>query len=244
MKKRYTRGHPANEDQQLLSPSAGSRHFTETDTWRIFRIQGEFVEGFEALSRVGPAVSLFGSARTVPDDPYYEAARQTARLLAEAGLAVISGGGPGIMEAANRGAKEAGGQSVGLNIELPMEQTPNPYQTLALDFHYFFVRKMMFVKYSIAFAIFPGGFGTMDELFESLTLAQTDKIEHFPIVLYGSAFWGGMIDWMRDTMLTTGTISPEDLDVFHVTDDPQDAARYIIDNCRRQGYLLPAEDDR
>lgn len=190
------------------------------EAWRVLRIMSEFVEGFETLSATPPAVSIFGSARTRPEHPDYEAARRCARLLAEKGYAVITGGGPGIMEAANRGALEAGGQSIGLNIALPMEQAPNPYQTTALHFEYFFARKVMFVKYARAFVIFPGGFGTLDEFFESLTLMQTLKIDSFPVICYGSDFWSGVIDWARDTLCERyATISPQDLDLFRVTDD-------------------------
>src|SRR5215208_830553 len=167
------------------------------DSWRIFRIMAEFVEAFEVLAPVGPAVSVFGSARTKPDDPYFKAAEETSRLLAKAGLAVITGGGPGIMEAGNKGAYGAGGTSIGLNITLPQEQEANRYQTISLDFHYFYARKVMFVKYASAFVCFPGGYGTMDEFFETLTLIQTLKIEAFPIILYGSKFWGGLAEWMR-----------------------------------------------
>src|SRR5213083_2016520 len=179
------------QDEQLLE-SPGPDEFTHTDTWRVFRIMGEFVEGFDELATLTRAISIFGSARTHSDDPDYTAAQETAALLARAGFGVITGGGPGIMEAANRGAFEAGGLSVGCNIELPFEQRANPYQTLSLKFKYFFVRKMMFVKYSQAFIIFPGGFGTLDELFEALTLIQTHKIRDFPVVLFGSEYWSGL----------------------------------------------------
>lgn len=198
------------------------------ETWRVFRIMAEFVEGFDELSQLGPAVSIFGSARTPPDNPYYKLAEKTAAVLAEAGLGVITGGGPGIMEAANKGAFEAGGRSVGLNIEITAEQVPNEYQNLSLDFRYFFARKMMFMKYAQAFVIFPGGFGTMDEFFESLTLIQTTKMEHFPVILVGTKFWGGIIDWIKQCMLEQeANISSEDLNIFGLTDDPEEVLRIV-----------------
>jgi uncharacterized protein (TIGR00730 family) len=198
------------------------------DVWRIFRIMSEFVEGFETMARVPAAVSVFGSARTRPTDPYYRQAVQMGRALIKRGFAVITGGGPGIMEAANKGAREAGGISVGLNITLPMEQKANPYQTISLTHHYFFVRKVMFIKYSHAFVCFPGGFGTMDELFESLTLIQTRKIDPFPVVLIGTEFWTGLIEWFRETLLDRfATISGPDLNLFRMTDDVEEAADYL-----------------
>lgn len=221
------------EDERLLSRKAeGLREaeFTHTDPWRVFRIMGEFVEGFDTLADLGPAVSIFGSARILPDEPMYGAAEQTARRLAELGFAVITGGGPGIMEAANKGAAEAGGESVGCNIELPFEQGMNVYVTTAIHFRYFFVRKTMFVKYAEAFIIFPGGFGTMDELFEALTLIQTGKVRHFPVVLFGSEYWAGLLRWLRDTMVAEGKIVPEDLDRLVVTDSPEEAVRVIVDS--------------
>jgi uncharacterized protein (TIGR00730 family) len=215
------------QDERLLETPRRSDEFLHTDTWRVFRIMGEFVQGFEDLAHITNGVAIFGSARTLPDDPFYQAARETAALLARAGFAVITGGGPGIMEAANRGAHEAGGMSVGCNIELPHEQKSNDYLTLSLKFKYFFVRKMMFVKYSNAFIIFPGGFGTLDELFESLTLIQTRKIRNFPVVLYGSTYWGGMIDWIRSTVLSKANISEEDLKLLHLTDSPAEITDII-----------------
>ena len=188
---------------------------------------GEFIQGFEDLAHITNGVAIFGSARTPPEDPVYKAAQETAALLAHAGFAVITGGGPGIMEAANRGAFEAGGTSVGCNIELPHEQKSNDYLTLSLKFKYFFVRKMMFVKYSNAFIIFPGGFGTLDELFESLTLIQTRKIRNFPVVLYGSSYWGGMIDWITGTVLSKANIAEEDLKLLHLTDSPAEIVEII-----------------
>ncbi len=198
----------------------------QQDTWRIFRIMAEFVEGFEEMSKIGQAVSIFGSARTQPDDPLYKAAEQTSRLLSKAGFAIITGGGPGIMEAGNRGAFESGGTSVGLNISLPQEQQANKYQTLSLDFHYFYARKVMFVKYASAFVCFPGGFGTLDEFFETITLIQTLKVSPFPIVLYDSAYWNGLIGWMRQHVLPR-YIDREDLDIFRVVDSPQDVLRLV-----------------
>jgi uncharacterized protein (TIGR00730 family) len=220
----------ANHEKATLS------NFADNDTWRVFRIMAEFVEGFETLSQLGPAVSVFGSARTDPSHKYYEQARKTGRLLAESGFAVITGGGPGIMEAANRGAKEAGGQSVGLNIMLPHEQRPNPHVTIQMDFHYFFARKMMFVKYANAFVVFPGGFGTMDEFFEALTLIQTDKVVHFPVYLVGTEYWKGLVDWIKGPMLTEGAINEIDLDIFHVTDDEEEVVRDITRHFVAQKY--------
>src|SRR5918996_6221936 len=207
----------ATQDEQLLE-SPRPDEFTHTDPWRVFRIMGEFVEGFDELATLSRGIAIFGSARTTPDDPDYAAAQETAALLAREGFAVITGGGPGIMEAANRGAFEAGGLSIGCNIELPFEQSANAYQTLSLTFKYFFVRKMMFVKYSLGFIIFPGGFGTFDELFEALTLIQTKKIRNFPVVLYGSSYWQGLLDWFRQAVLSEGKISEPDMRIFHVVD--------------------------
>lgn len=201
-----------------------------TDAWRVFRIMGEFVEGFDKLAQLGPAVSIFGSARTRPDDPHYAAARETAHKLAEAGFAVITGGGPGIMEAANRGASDADGESVGCNIELPFEQGMNEYVSTAVNFHYFFVRKTMFMKYAEAFVIFPGGFGTMDELFEALTLIQTGKVRNFPVVLFGVAYWSGLVGWLRETMLAEGKIKIEDLNRLVLTDSTDEAVRVVVDS--------------
>jgi uncharacterized protein (TIGR00730 family) len=216
----------ATQDEQLLE-SPRLDEFTHTDTWRVFRIMGEFVEGFDELASVTRGITIFGSARTSKDDPQYKAAEETAALLARAGFAVITGGGPGIMEAANRGALEAGGVSIGCNIELPFEQKPNPYQTRSLSFKYFFVRKTMFVKYSCAFVIFPGGFGTLDELFESLTLIQTRKIRNFPVVLFGSKYWGGMLEWIKNVLLAEGKISEFDVKLLHLTDSPAEVVEII-----------------
>ena len=203
-----------------------------TDSWRIFRIMAEFVEGFEVMASVGTAVSVFGSARTKPTDPYYQQAEETSRLLAKAGLAVITGGGPGIMEAGNKGAFEAGGTSVGLNITLPQEQEGNRYQSISLDFHYFYARKVMFVKYASAFICFPGGYGTLDEFFEVLTLVQTLKVEPFPIVLYGSPYWSGLVDWIK-SQLYPQFIDPEDVDIFRLVDDPKEAVRLVTQGIRK-----------
>jgi len=219
------REHMRQADKGLLErPHDPS--FVHSDPWRALRILGEFVDGFDALARVGTAVAVFGSARITADDPQYAAAEAVGRALAERGLAVITGGGPGIMEAANKGAAEAGGVSIGCNIELPFEQAPNPYANLAIDFRYFFVRKTMFLKYSEAFIVFPGGFGTLDELFEALVLIQTGKIERFPVVLFGSAFWSGLLDWVRDRLTTEGLISATDLDLVRVTDSPEEACEW------------------
>ncbi|HEU4767793.1 MAG TPA: TIGR00730 family Rossman fold protein [Pyrinomonadaceae bacterium] len=212
-------GSKQTQDEQLLE-SPRPDEFTHTDPWRVFRIMGEFVEGFDELASLNRGISIFGSARSKPDDPDYKAAQETAALLAAEGFAVITGGGPGIMEAANKGAFEAGGLSIGCNIELPFEQRPNPYQTRSLTFKYFFVRKMMFVKYSLGFIIFPGGFGTFDELFEALTLIQTRKIRNFPIILFGSTYWTGMLNWLRDVVMAEGKISEDDFRMLHITDSP------------------------
>jgi uncharacterized protein (TIGR00730 family) len=216
------------EDEKLLGAQRGRPAFLETDTWRALRILSEFVEGFEALAGVGPAVAVFGSARTAPGEPGYELARRIGGELARAGFAVITGGGPGAMEAANRGAHEAGGLSIGCNIELPHEQHLNPYVDLSVEFHYFFARKTMFVKYSDAFVIMPGGFGTLDELFESLTLIQTGKVRNFPVVLVGHAYWDGLLAWMRDVQLPAGAVSQADIDLLRVTDDPEEAVAIVM----------------
>ena len=218
---------PVTQDEQLLE-TPRQDEFTHTDTWRVFRIMGEFVEGFDELATITRGVSVFGSARTSPENPQYQAAQETGALLARAGFAVITGGGRGIMEAVNRGAFEAGGLSVGCNIELPFEQKPNAYQTRSLTFKYFFVRKTMFVKYSTAFIIFPGGFGTLDELFEALTLIQTRKIRNFPIVLFGSAYWSGMLQWITEVMLEEKKISDTDLRLINVTDSPAEAVEIVV----------------
>jgi len=219
-------GRQVTQDEQLLETPRADE-FTHTDTWRVFRIMGEFVEGFDDLATVTRGVAVFGSARTPADNQYYAAAQETAALLSNAGYTVITGGGPGIMEAANRGAFEASGASIGCNIELPFEQAPNPYQTRSLKFKYFFVRKTMFVKYSNAFVIFPGGFGTLDELFEALTLIQTRKINNFPIILFGSEYWRGMVDWLEGTMLESKYIGEADRGLLHLTDSPAEVVEII-----------------
>ncbi|TMC62342.1 MAG: TIGR00730 family Rossman fold protein, partial [Chloroflexota bacterium] len=206
--------------------------FTITDPWRVLRIMSEFVYGFDALAHVPPCVTIFGSARTSPDDPSYAAAVETARLLAKAGFGIITGGGPGIMEAANKGAQEGGNLSIGCNIELPFEQAPNPYLDISLDFRYFFVRKTMFVKYSNAFIIFPGGFGTMDELFEALTLIQTKKVSNFPVILYGSKYWEGLLNWIRVMMLEEEKVSEDDVALLRISDDPQEICDIVCDAYR------------
>jgi uncharacterized protein (TIGR00730 family) len=214
------------------------------DLWRIFRVMAEFTEGFEELASVGPAVSIFGSARARPDERYYKLAEQTAFELAKAGFAIITGGGGGIMEAANKGAADAGGQSIGLNIELPLEQIPNDYQNLSLNFRYFFIRKVMFLKYAHGFIVFPGGYGTMDEFFESLVLIQTLRQATFPVLLMCTEYWTGLVEWIKNKMLGEHEyISPEDLDVFKMVDDAQTAVRIIREfkeSPSRSGIDLPA----
>jgi hypothetical protein len=227
------------EDERFLASAVAElqrtpKWATAMDSWRIFRIMGEFVEGFEALSGQGPCVSIFGSARVRPDDPMYQVCVRTACLLGEAGFGIITGGGPGMMEAANRGAREAGAPSIGCNIELPFEQGSNPFVDLDIHFRYFFVRKTMFVKYADAFVIFPGGFGTMDELFEALTLIQTGKVKNFPVVLVGRDYWRGMAEWIRGTMLAEGKISERDLELVHLTDDPEEVVEYVVRRYRTE----------
>ncbi len=201
--------------------------FTKEDTWRIFRIMSEFVDGFEVLSDVGQAVSIFGSARARPDSKFYKLAEEVAYQIAKAGYAIITGSGPGLMEAANKGAQRAGGQSIGLNIHLPCEQKPNKYVDTVLGFRYFFVRKVMFVKYAKAFVILPGGFGTLDEFFEAITLIQTKRISRFPVILFGRKYWAPLVDWLKQTVLTHGNIVQKDLDIFILVDEPQEAAKAI-----------------
>ena len=226
------RGEPT-EDRKFLSwtdrDRAQTAAFTHSDPWRVMRITGEFVSGFDALAGIGPAVTVFGSARTRGDDPMFAAAREVGAALARVGFATITGGGPGIMEAANQGAAGAGGVSVGANIELPFEQGMNRYVNLALNFRYFFVRKTMFAKYAEGFICFPGGFGTLDELFESLTLIQTGKLGMFPVVLFGGAYWQGLLDWIKATVLVEGKINATDLDLLTVTDDPDHAVRVMVE---------------
>ncbi|XXM85128.1 TIGR00730 family Rossman fold protein [Cellulosimicrobium sp. PMB13] len=224
-------------DQRLLD-SSQSADWVHSDPWRVMRIQSEFVEGFGALAELGPAVSVFGSARTKPDHPDYALAEDVGRRLVAEGFAVITGGGPGIMEAANKGAAEAGGTSVGLGIELPFEQGMNPYVNLGVNFRYFFARKTMFVKYAQGFVVLPGGFGTFDELFEALTLVQTHKITEFPLALVGTDYWGGLLEWARSAVVDRGMISAQDVDLLHVCDDPAEAVAYV---CER-GAQLRAEE--
>jgi len=238
-----SRRHPLTEDERLLTPTTPVKaSFTSTDPWRVLRIMGEFVEGFDTLSDVRDAVTIFGSARTAPGDPYYIKAIETSRQLGKEGFAVITGGGPGIMEAANRGAKEGGGISIGCNIELPFEQGTNAYVERAINFRYFFVRKTMFVKYSTGFIVFPGGYGTMDELFEALTLIQTGKVKHFPVVLFGRAYWAGLVAWLTETVAAERKIVPEDLELFHVTDHPAEAVGWMLQARERRARTPPIPD--
>ena len=218
---------PGTTTDQRLLDSRGSSEWLHTDPWRVMRIQSEFVEGFGALAELGPAVSVFGSARTKPGTPFYEVGTEVGRALVEAGYAVITGGGPGAMEAANKGARDAGGASVGLGIELPFEQGLNEHVNLGVNFRYFFARKTMFVKYAQGFIVLPGGFGTLDELFEAVTLVQTRKVTSFPIVLMGTDYWGGLLDWLRGTVLDAGTVSEKDIDLLHLTDDVDEAVRIV-----------------
>ena len=225
------RGHaklPGTTDQRLLD-SRGDTNWVHEDPWRVMRIQSEFVNGFGALAELGPAFSIFGSARTPSDHAEYQAAFDLAKKLSDLNYAVITGGGPGIMEAANRGCFEGPGLSVGLGIELPFEQSMNDYVELAIDFRYFFARKTMFIKYSQGFVVFPGGFGTLDELFEALTLVQTKKVTSFPVVLVGTKYWGPLLDWLRNTMLPEGKVSASDVDALHITDDIDEVIRILVD---------------
>jgi uncharacterized protein (TIGR00730 family) len=218
---------PSSTTDQRLLDSRGPADWVHTDPWRVLRIQSEFIEGFGTLAELPPAISVFGSARTPVDSPEYDAGVRLGRGLVEAGWAVITGGGPGAMEAANRGACEAKGISVGLGIELPFEQGLNPYVDIGLNFRYFFVRKMMFVKYAQGFVVLPGGLGTLDELFEALTLVQTQKVTRFPIVLYGTSYWGGLVDWLKNTLVGQGKASEKDLLLFHLTDDVEEAVALV-----------------
>jgi len=225
---------PRTLDEEIIAAQEAAVLSTLTDEDRIERIDQEIRMGFDALAGIGAAASFFGSARTAADDPDYKLARETARLIGETGMAVITGGGPGVMEAANRGARDAGAMSVGLNIELPFEQGGNPYCDIALEFHYFFTRKIMFVRYASGFVVFPGGFGTMDELWEALTLIQTGKIRYFPVVLVGSDYWRGMVEWVADRMLSEGNIGEEDLDLWTLTDDPLEVRDLLQSAAHRQ----------
>jgi len=214
--------------------------FTSQDPWRVFRILAEFVDSFEEMSRIGPAITVFGSARTPPGDPWYEKAYQMGGWIAKLGYAAITGGGPGIMEAVNKGAADAGGISVGLNIELPKEQKPNPYANRQLNFRYFFIRKVCFVKYANGFVLFPGGYGTLDEFTEAITLIQTNRIERFPVVLVGREYWGDLVAWMRNRMLAEKLIHPEDLELFHVTDDVHEAIDIVVASDLKRRNLPPS----
>jgi len=225
---------PRTLDEEIIAAQEAAVRSTLSDEDRIERITDELREGFDALAGVAAAASFFGSARTPPDDPDYKLARETARIVGESGLAIITGGGPGIMEAANRGAKDAGALSVGLNIELPFEQGGNPYCDIALDFHYFFARKIMFVRYASGFVVFPGGYGTMDELWEALTLIQTGKITEFPVVLVGSGYWRGLVDWVGDRMLDEGNIAADDVELMRLTDDPAEVRDLLMSAAHRQ----------
>ena len=231
-------------DQRLLD-THGPSDWVHSDPWRVLRIQAEFVEGFGALAELGPAVSVFGSARVHADEPEYALGKEVGRLLVEAGYAVITGGGPGAMEAANRGACEAGGVSVGLGIELPFEQGMIEWVDVGVDFRYFFARKTMFVKYAQGFIVLPGGFGTFDELFEALVLVQTKKVTSFPVVLLGHAYWDGLVDWLRSTVLPGGKVNARDLDLFSVTDDPAEAVRIVMaaDQALTRQPIAPEPDD-
>jgi uncharacterized protein (TIGR00730 family) len=228
---------PATFDEEILNAESPVVVSTESETTRLDRIHRELEHGFSTLAGLGPAVSMFGSARATAADPVYGLARETALRLGEAGFAVITGGGPGVMEAANRGAREAGATSVGLNIELPYEQVQNSYVDLGLTFHYFFARKIMFVRYASAFVVLPGGFGTLDEMFEALTLIQTDKIRHFPVVLMESGYWEGLLDWIRERLLPEGRIAPEDLELLQVCDAPMEVAEIVEEGASRQAVL-------
>ena len=222
---------PTADEQLLESATLPERPdaLRKTDPWRVLRIMGEFVEGFEKLGDIRDAVAIFGSARAMPGDRHYETAVETGRLLSQAGFPIITGGGPGIMEAANKGAVEGGGLSIGCNIELPFEQGTNPWVRRSMFFRFFFVRKTMFMKYSMAFVVFPGGYGTLDELFEALTLIQTGKVSHFPVVLVGRDYWRGLIEWLQSPMASEGKIDLTDLELYHLTDDPREVVRLIVE---------------
>jgi uncharacterized protein (TIGR00730 family) len=230
---------PATDDEELLGAEARAVVTARSDVERLERVHRELEMGFAELGHLGPAVSVFGSARTAEEEPSYELARRTASMLAAAGFAVITGGGPGIMAAANRGAREAGARSVGLNIELPFEQETNQYVDIALRFHYFFTRKVMFVRYACAFVVFPGGFGTLDELFEALTLIQTGKMRHFPVILVGRSYWQGLMDWLQESLLAEGKVAPTDLDLMSSSDDPAEIVDVVVEAARRQRLVRP-----
>jgi uncharacterized protein (TIGR00730 family) len=230
---------PETLDEELIGADQEALLSTLTDADRIERIRAELEEGFKALAHVGAAASFFGSARTTPDDPEYALARETACIVGEAGMAVITGGGPGVMEAANRGARDAGALSIGLGIELPFEQVLNEHLDIALEFHYFFTRKIMFVRYASGFVVFPGGFGTLDELFESLTLIQTGKVRNFPVILVGTDYWCDLFEWLRDRVLAEGKVSPHDMDLVTVTDDPAEVRDRLMSAAHRQARASP-----
>ncbi len=225
---------PRTLDEEIIAAQEVAVRSTLTDEDRVERITEELRMGFDALAGVGKAASFFGSARTAEDDPDYKLARETARVVGESGMAVITGGGPGLMEAANRGAKDAGALSIGLNIELPFEQGGNPHCDIALEFHYFFARKIMFVRYASGFVVFPGGFGTMDELWEALTLIQTGKITGFPVILVGTDYWSGLVDWVADRMLSEGNIGADDLELWTLTDEPEEVRDLLMSAAHRQ----------
>jgi uncharacterized protein (TIGR00730 family) len=225
---------PRTLDEEIIAAQEAAVRSTLTDEDRVERISEELRMGFDALAAVGKAASFFGSARTAADDPDYKLARETARIVGESGIAVITGGGPGLMEAANRGAQDAGVLSIGLNIELPFEQGGNPYCDIALEFHYFFARKIMFVRYASGFVVFPGGFGTMDELWEALTLIQTGKITEFPVILVGTDYWRGLVDWVADRMLSEGNIGADDLELWTLTDEPEEVRDLLMSAAHRQ----------
>ena len=229
---------PQTADEEIIAAEGEDVLSTLTDADRVERIHRELQMGFDALAHVGAAASFFGSARTPPGHPEYALARETARVVGESGMAIITGGGPGSMEAANRGARDAGVPSIGLNIELPFEQGLNPYCDIGLEFHYFFARKIMFVRYASGFVVFPGGFGTLDELFESLTLIQTGKVSNFPVVLVGSDYWGGLVGWIRERLLAEGKIAAADMDLFFLTDDPVEARDRLMSAAHRQARVL------
>jgi uncharacterized protein (TIGR00730 family) len=229
----------AIDQAEKIKEERGMEDLKTSETWRVFRIQSELVEGFETLHELGPAVSIFGSSRLRQGNKYYDDAVAVAKMLADDGFAIITGGGPGVMEGANRGAKKGKAPSVGLNIEIPSEQIRNEYQDISLSFRYFFIRKLMFIKYAIAYIIFPGGFGTTDELFEALTLAQTKKIQSFPIILYGSEYWKGLIDWMKNTLVPNGTIGREDFALFSIVDKPEEIRFLINEHFRVFGGVRP-----
>jgi uncharacterized protein (TIGR00730 family) len=238
---RWLDGHRAKTEDERLLVSRQIPGFVDSDPWRALRILSEFVDGFDAMAEVGRAVTVFGSARTTARSAQYRQAREIGRRLAEAGYAVITGGGPGTMEAANRGCQEGGGLSIGCNIELPHEQGLNPYVDLGIEFRYFFARKTMFVKYADGFVILPGGFGTMDEMFEALTLIQTGKVRHFPVVLVGSAYWSGLLAWIRDTLIPHGSVSVDDLDLLQVTDDPAEIVEIMLASTATQAVRTQDE---